>query len=120
VHSTRERQNIHDVLLASCTFPPFYARIPRLDGAAHLDGGITDNTLIETLVARGARTVTVVTPHPDGAIYQALFRGFERPRLPAGVRLRILGPAKKLSLASFDFDPARVREALAMPHREVG
>lgn len=119
VHSTHERQDIHDLLLASCTFPPFYAKIPRLDGALHLDGGITDNTLVDALVARGATEITIITPHHDGSVYRALFRGFQPHEVPRHVRLRVLHPVRPLRLKSFDFDPERVAEALAMPHREL-
>lgn len=120
VHSTRRRRDVHDVLLASCTFPPFYARLPTLDGAIHLDGGITDNTLVEELVSRGATDITVITPHADGSIYRALRRGFEPFELPPHVRLRVLFPKRRLRLKSFDFDPERVTEALEMDHAELG
>jgi len=119
IHSSRRRRDWHDVLLASCTFPPFYARIPTLDGERHIDGGITDNTLLESLSARGATEITVITPHADGAIYQALFHGFAPPRFPDHVRIRILAPRRRLSLQSFDFDRDRVREALETEFVEV-
>lgn len=112
VHDLRAAYDPHELLLASCTFPPFYARIPRLAGAAHLDGGIADNTLIEVLVARGATDIVVITPHADGRIYRGLRRGFEPPHVPSRVRLRVVSPARPLALRSFDFDPARLREAL--------
>ena len=73
IHSSRRRRNIHDVILASCTFPPFYARLPKLDGEIHVDGGATDNTLFGELVSRGATHVTVITPHVAGTVYQRLF-----------------------------------------------
>lgn len=116
IHSTRERRDIHDLLLASCTFPPFYARLPRLDGEIQIDGGITDNALIETLVGRGATQITVITPHADGRVYRGLFRGFEPLHVPSHVRLRVIAPRQKLALKSFDFDPDRVAEALGMEH----
>lgn len=116
IHSSRSRSTLHDVLLASCTFPPFYARLPRIDGAIHVDGGATDNTLIEALVARGATHVTVVTPHAAGTVYRGLFQPLSPPSVPPHVELRVIRPARKMRLGSFDFDPERIEEALSMPH----
>ena len=117
IHSSRERRDIHSLLLASCTFPPFYARVPRLDGRFHFDGGATDNNLIGALAERGARSITVITPHPDGAVYHGLFRPLEKPRAD-GLTLRVIAPARRLSIRSFDFDPQRLAEALEMEHVE--
>ncbi len=119
LHSSRESAAIHDIILASCTFPPFYARLPRLDGEIHVDGGAIDNTLIDALVARGATHVTVVTPHAEGTVYEGLFRPLVPPRVPPGVQLRVIRPARALTLRSFDFDAGRLEEALTMPHREA-
>jgi predicted patatin/cPLA2 family phospholipase len=119
VHSSRDRRDLHDVLLASCTFPPFYARVVRLDGEVHLDGGATDNHLIHELVRRGARHVTVITPHPGGLVYAGLGHA-PAPLAPIpGVELRVISPTRRLRVRSFDFDPHRLAEALEMPHREV-
>jgi predicted patatin/cPLA2 family phospholipase len=116
IHSSRRRRNIHDVILASCTFPPFYARLPKLDGEIHVDGGATDNTLFGELVSRGATHVTVITPHVAGTVYQRLFHPVGPPRLPPHVELRVIRPARPLRLRSFDFDPERLEEALSMQH----
>ncbi|MBL9022584.1 MAG: patatin-like phospholipase family protein [Myxococcales bacterium] len=116
IHSSRERASFHDVLLASCTFPPFYARLPRIDGEIHVDGGATDNTLIEALVARGATHITVITPHAAGTVYRGLFQRVGAPAVPAHVELRVIRPARPLRLRSFDFDPVRLEEALGTPH----
>ncbi len=119
VHSTRARADVHDLILASCTFPPFYAKIPRIDGELAIDGGVADNTLIDTLIARGASELTVITPHARGTVYPGLWQAAAVPRVPAHVRLRILHPARPLRLRSFDFDRERLEEALDMPHREA-
>ena len=119
VHSSRMRGDLHDVILASCTFPPFYSRLYRLDGGIHIDGGAADNALIEPLLARGATHLTIITPHPSGAVYRGLFRPLEAVRVPAHVELRVIAPARPLSLKSFDFDRERLEEALTMPHREI-
>lgn len=115
IHSSRSRSTFHDVLLASCTFPPFYARLPRIDGAIHVDGGATDNTLLDALVARGATHVTVITPHAAGTVYRGLFQPLQAPIVPPHVELRVIRPARPLRLKSFDFDADRIEEALAMP-----
>jgi predicted patatin/cPLA2 family phospholipase len=119
VHSSRKRNDRHDVILASCTFPPFYSRLYRLDGSIHIDGGAADNTLLEPLIARGATHITIITPHPSGVIYPGLFRALEPPRVPPHVELRVIHPARPLRLKSFDFDAERLEEALTMPHRET-
>jgi NTE family protein len=118
VHSSRERRDLHDVLLASCTFPPFYARVVRLDGEIHVDGGATDNHLVHELVRRGARHVTVVTPHPGGLVYTGIGQGPAALTPIPGVELRVISPVRRLSVRSFDFDPGRLAEALEMPHEE--
>lgn len=115
VHSSRSRTDVHDLILASCTFPPFYARIPCIDGEIHIDGGAADNTLFDALVGRGATHVTVITPHVSGAVYPGLFRPLERPSVPPHVELRVIRPSRRLRLKSFDFDPRRLEEALTMP-----
>lgn len=119
VHSSRRRSDLHDVILASCTFPPFYARLYRLDGTIHIDGGAADNTLLEPLIARGATHITIITPHPSGAVYPGLFRPLELPRVPPHVELRVIHPLRALRLKSFDFDGERLEEALTMPHGEA-
>jgi predicted acylesterase/phospholipase RssA len=118
IHSNRERGDLHDVLLASCYIPVLHARMARLDGALHLDGALADNTLLDALVARGARDVTVVTPFAEGAVARTMF-GTEGPLHPRpGVRLRVIYPERTLSIGRFDFAPERMEEALRMPHRE--
>lgn len=118
VHSSRSRRNLHDLILASCTFPPFYARLPRIDGQIHIDGGATDNTLVSALVAKGATELTIVTPHATGRVYEGLFREEGGPRVPPHVKVRVIHPTRPLRLKSFDFDPGRLEEALTMPHEE--
>ncbi len=118
VHSSRARSNVHDLLIASCTFPPFYARLVRLDGDVHIDGGATDNTLVDVLAKRGATHVTVVTPHVGGLVYRGL--GDTRRLLEpiSGVELRVISPRQPLAIKSFDFDPARIDQALSMGWEE--
>jgi NTE family protein len=118
VHSNRERRDLHDVLLASCYIPVLYAGVARVDGELHVDGALADNTLLDALVARGATDITVVTPFPRGAVAQTMFsiEGPLRPR--PGVRLRVLYPARPLSIRRFDLARDRLEEALAMPHVE--
>ena len=115
LHSSRARANMHDVLIASCTFPPFYARLVRLDGQIHVDGGATDNTLVDALVRRGATHITIVTPHVGGLVYRGL--GDSRRALDPipGVELRIISPREPLKIRSFDFDRERIDHALGMP-----
>jgi NTE family protein len=93
VHSSRDRDDLHDIIAASCFIPVVYARPVFIDGELHIDGGAADNTLIDELVARGA-----VPPH---------------------VRLRILCPERPLSQKRFDFAPEPLEEALGMPHVEI-
>jgi NTE family protein len=118
VHSNRDRRDLHDVILASCYIPVLYAGVARLDGDLHVDGALADNTLLDALVARGATDITVVTPFPGGAVACTMFspEGPLRPR--PGVRLRVLYPARPLSIRRFDLTPSRLEEALAMPHVE--
>ena len=115
LHSSRATSNIHDVLIASCTFPPFYARLVRLAGSVHIDGGATDNTLVDALVRRGATHITIVTPHVGGLVYRGL--GDTRRTLDPipGVELRVISPREPLQIRSFDFDPQRIDHALSMP-----
>lgn len=118
VHSNRERRGMHDVIVASCTIPGVYARLPVLDGEVHVDGGAADNTLIEALLARGVTDLTVVSPYQDGAVSPTLFERERPPTVPPGVRLRLIWPARPLSIGRFDFDQRRLEEALTMPHVE--
>jgi predicted acylesterase/phospholipase RssA len=118
IHSNRARRDLHEVILASCYLPILHAVAPRLDGELHLDGAVADNTLIDALIARGADDITVVTPFLDGAVARTMFAP-ERPLAAhADVRLRVISPARPLSLGRFDFSPERMEEALVMPHRE--
>ena len=118
IHSNRTRRDMHEIILASCYIPVLYAGVARLDGALHVDGALTDNTLLDALVARGATDITVVTPFAGGAVAQTMF-GVEGPLHPRpGVRLRVLYPARPLSIGRFDFSRERLEEALTMPHAE--
>lgn len=118
IHSSRERADFHEIILASCYIPVLYAGVARLDGALHLDGALADNTLLDALVARGATDITVVTPFAGGAVAQTMF-GAEGPLRPRpGVRLRVLYPARPLSIGRFDFSRERIEEALVMPFAE--
>lgn len=118
VHSNRARRDMHDVIVASCTIPGVYARLPVLDGEVHVDGGAADNTLIESLLARGVTDLTVVSPYKDGAVSPTLFERERPPTVPPGVRLRLIWPERTLSIGRFDFDKDRLEEALTMPHVE--
>lgn len=119
IHSSRERRDIHDVIVASCYIPVVHAGMARLDGALHVDGALADNTLIDALTARGADDITVITPFPHGAVARTMFTP-EGPLHPRpGVRLRVIYPERPLSIGRFDLDPGRIEEALAMPHREL-
>lgn len=118
VHSNRTRRDMHDVIVASCTIPGVYARLPVLDGEIHVDGGAADNTLIEPLLARGVTDLTVVSPYKDGAVSPTLFERERSPTVPPGVRLRLIWPERTLSIGRFDFDQGRLEEALTMPHVE--
>lgn len=116
VHSNRARRDMHDVIVASCYIPIIYARVPRLDGEIHVDGGAADNTLIDELVARGADEITVVTPFPRGAVARTMFAKEVPPSAPRHVRLRLIYPVRPLSQRRFDFAEGPMEEALAMPH----
>lgn len=119
VHSSRARRDIHDVIVASCYLPVVHAGVTRLDGALHVDGALADNTLIDTLVARGATEITVITPFSQGAVARTMFTP-EGPLHPRpGVRIRVLYPERPLSIGRFDLDRGRMDEALSMPHREI-
>lgn len=115
IHSNRQRRDMHEVLVASCTIPILYARLPVLDGEVHVDGGAADNTLLQVLVARGATDITVVTPYEGGAVSATLFVAERPPVLPPHVRVRLISPAKRLRLGRFDFAPDRLEEALSSP-----
>jgi predicted acylesterase/phospholipase RssA len=117
VHSNRARRDLHDVIVASCYIPIVYARMARLDGEIHVDGGAADNTLIDALVARGADEITVVTPYPEGAVSRTLFERERPPTVPSYVRLRLIYPERPLRQRRFDFAPGPLEEALTMPHR---
>ena len=118
VHSNRERRDLHDVIMASCYIPVLHAGVARLDGALHLDGALTDNTLLDALAARGADEITVVTPFADAVVAQTMF-GADGPLRPRrGVRLRVLYPDRPLLIGRFDFAPDHLEEALVMPHEE--
>jgi NTE family protein len=119
VHSNRTRRNMHEVIVASCYIPILYARVPRVDGEVHIDGGAADNTLIDELIARGADDITVVTPFTGGAVARTIFTTEQPPRPRRGVRLRIISPERTLSQRRFDFAPGPLEEALAMPHVEM-
>jgi len=119
VHSNRVRRDMHDVLLASCFIPIIYTRPPVIDGEVHIDGGATDNTLMDTLVDRGATDITVITPFIEGRIARTIFAKEAPPVAPPGLRLRLIFPEKPLRQKHFDFAPEPLEEALRMPHREV-
>ena len=119
IHSNRDRTDMHDVIVASCSIPGLYGRLPVLDGEVHIDGGATDNTLLGELIARGARDITIVTPFEGGAISPTLFERERAPRAPTDVRLRILSPCGTIKLRHFDFDPGRIEEALSIDVRET-
>jgi NTE family protein len=118
IHSNRKRRDMHDVIVASCTIPILYARLPRIDGEIHVDGGAADNTLIDALVARGATEITVVTPYLGGAVSSTMFVAERPPTVPRHVRLRLISPQRRLSQKRFDFSPGPLEEALTMPHVE--
>lgn len=119
IHSNRDRSDMHDVIVASCSIPGLYGRLPVLDGEVHIDGGATDNTLLGELLARGARDITIVTPFEGGAVSPTLFERERAPRAPTDVRLRILSPRGTIKLRHFDFDPGRMEEALTIDVRET-
>jgi predicted acylesterase/phospholipase RssA len=118
VHSNRTRTDLHEVILASCFIPVIYAGVARLDGEVHIDGGAVDNTLIDTLISRGATELTVVTPYVDGAVSRTMFSPELPPRVPPHVRLRLIYPERPLQQRRFDFAPGPLEEALTMPHCE--
>ena len=118
VHSSRDRVDMHDVIVASCTIPGVYARLPVIDGEIHIDGGATDNTLIHALLDRGATDITVISPYAGGAVSPTLFERERPPTVPPHVRLRLIWPERTIRLGRFDFDRERLEEALAMPHVE--
>jgi NTE family protein len=118
VHSSKGRNDMHDVIVASCTIPGVYARLPVLDGEVHIDGGAADNTLIHALLDRGATEITVVTPYDQGAVSPTMFERERPPTVPPHVRLRLIWPERPIRLGRFDFDHGRLEEALTMPHVE--
>jgi predicted acylesterase/phospholipase RssA len=118
VHSNRTRNDLHNVIVASCYIPVIYAGVPWLDGEVHVDGGAVDNTLIDTLVARGATELTVVTPYLNGAVSRTMFSPELPPSVPPHVRLRLIYPERPLQQRRFDFAPGPLEEALTMPHCE--
>ena len=119
VHSSRDRDDFHDIIAASCFIPVVYSRPVFIDGELHIDGGAADNTLIDELVARGADDITMVTPYTEGRVASTIFAPESRPKVPPHVRLRILCPERELSQKRFDFAPEPLEEALGMAHREI-
>ena len=117
IHSSRERRDLHEIIVASCYIPLLYAGVARLDGALHLDGALADNTLLDALLARGADDITVITPFAGGAVAHG---PCSRPRArcapPPHVRLRVLYPERPLSLGRFDFSRSGSRRRWSMPH----
>jgi predicted acylesterase/phospholipase RssA len=118
VHSNKLRRDIHDIIVASCTIPLIYARLPIIDGEIHVDGGAADNTLVGELIDRGADDITVISPYADGAVSATLFEDSRPPTVPPHVRLRLIWPERQLSIGRFDFRPGPLEEALTMPHIE--
>ncbi len=118
VHSNKARRDMHDIIVASCYIPIVYARVPVIDGEVHIDGGAADNTLIDSLVERGAKEITLVTPYPEGAVAQTVFAQERTPHPRKNVRIRLIFPERRLSQKRFDFTPGPLEEALAMPHVE--
>jgi len=118
VHSNRVRRDLHDVIVASCYIPVVYARVPRLDGEVHIDGGASDNTLLTELIARGADDITLITPYVGGVVAPTLFHAERPPTVPRHVRLRVLSPRATLRQKRFDFEASAMEEALTMPHEE--
>lgn len=116
VHSNRSRRDMHDVIVASCYIPIVYARVPRLDGEIHVDGGAADNTLLDELIARGADDITVVSPYPNGVVARTIFTPNVPPTAPSHIRLRLIYPVRPLSQKRFDFAKGPLEEALTMPH----
>ncbi len=114
VHSSRDRADMHDIIVASSTIPGLYARLPVVDGEVHVDGGAADNTLLHVLLARGITDITVVTPYGGGAVSPTLFERERPPRVPPHVRLRLIYPRAPIRLRHFDFDRDRLEEALEM------
>ncbi len=119
IHSNRERTDLHDVIVASCYIPVLYAGVSRIDGEVHVDGAVADNTLLDALLARGADDITVITPFAGGAVARTMFSPEAHLSVPPHVRLRVLYPARPLSIGRFDFDRDRLEEALSMPHEEL-
>jgi NTE family protein len=109
---------MHDVIVASCTIPGLYTRLPVLDGEVHVDGGAADNTLLGVLLDRGATEITVISPYADGAVSPTLFERERAPRVPAHVRLRLIWPERNIRLRHFDFEPGRLEECLSTPFVE--
>lgn len=118
VHSNKLRRDIHDIIVASCTIPLIYARLPIIDGEIHVDGGAADNTLVGELIDRGADDITVISPYADGAVSATLFEDSRPPSVPPHVRLRLIWPERQLSIGRFDFRRGPLEEALTMPHVE--
>jgi NTE family protein len=119
IHSNRERGDLHDIILASCWIPVLHAGVARLDGALHVDGALADNTLLDALCARGATDITVVTPFAGGRVARTMFSDEGPLGVRPGVRIRVLSPARSLSIGRFDLSPERLEEALEMPHVET-
>lgn len=119
VHSNRSRRNMHEVLLASCHIPLLHAGVTRIDGEVHIDGAFADNTLVDALVSKGAREITIVTPFANAKVARTMFAD-EGPFDPhPSIPIRILYPARPLSIGRFDFAPERIEEAIAMPYEEL-
>ena len=119
VHSSRDRRGIHEAIVASCYLPVVHAGVTRIAGALHVDGALADNTLIDTLVARGATEITVITPFSHGTVARTMFSANGPPSARPGVRLRVLFPEWPLSIGRFDLDRGRMEDAFATPYREI-
>lgn len=62
------RENLTEVMTATCALPIVYKNFPQVNGIAMSDGGIADPIPVIEAYNKGAREITVVLSHP-----QALF-----------------------------------------------
>ena len=107
-------------IVASCYIPVVYARVPRLDGEVHVDGGAADNTL-----DRRARRARRDRHHGGDAVPRGRGRAHHvrARRAPPTCRRTCAcacsTPSGRFGRSASTSHPAPLEEALTMPHREI-
>ncbi|KJF80853.1 patatin-like phospholipase family protein [Photobacterium angustum] len=60
------RNNLNEVMTATCALPIIYRQFPQIDGIEMSDGGIADPIPVIEAYNKGARDITVILSHAQG------------------------------------------------------